>query len=289
MLRLRQDATKRSLFIPLQGGLGNQLFQLAAGLVVGAQQHRPVVYSDYWLRNPARAETPRSLAIGPLLAPGELITQRVVRNGRVTDRVLRRRVVERGSADRVLDRVSVRTCVLAGYFQYAAVAQAGWPAVQQRLRESGRAELAALADPLTGTHGVLHVRLGDYVGTASPHGSLSPEYFGRALSSLSETVDVERWMLVSDEPSRALEMIKGFLAGGGPEVEVAAAADPWRDLGVIATARACAVSNSSFSWWGAFIASQSHSAPVVAPTPWFARGQQPDLLLPQWQLLPRIP
>ena len=64
-------------------------------------------------------------------------------------------------------------------------------------------------------------------------------------------------------------------------------------LGSLATVRAMsqgvafAMSNSSFSWWAAWLLSRrDSSAPIIAPRPWQADGQSGhDQLLPGWLTL----
>ena len=49
------------------------------------------------------------------------------------------------------------------------------------------------------------------------------------------------------------------------------------------------ISNSTFSWWAAWIGSQLHECNVIAPRPWFATPTAADVnLLPvEWTVLDR--
>ena len=82
--------------IPLMGGLGNQLFQLAAGIEISKVSGRATKYSTDVLKLPASAgTTKRHIGISDLLLPDEVLERsfvsgisRVVVNkfGRSTDR-----------------------------------------------------------------------------------------------------------------------------------------------------------------------------------------------------------
>jgi hypothetical protein len=58
-------------------------------------------------------------------------------------------------------------------------------------------------------------------------------------------------------------------------------------LGQMAQAQGLVISNSSFSWWAAWLAGDR--ATVVAPAPWFTDSVMPteDLLPPTWLVRPR--
>ena len=64
---------------------------------------------------------------------------------------------------------------------------------------------------------------------------------------------------------------------------------PWDDLTILAGSDAVVMSNSSFSWWGAYLAWRNHGARVVTPAPWFANPSTPapKLIPDAWTVLPR--
>lgn len=278
----------RTLTIPLQGGLGNQLFEVAAGLAAGSRLDRRVRFTDYWLRNPEAGETARDLAVAGLLDSNELVHGRVARVGGLTDRLGNHHVVERHSADDALSRVGRLTCVAAGYFQHLAYVEEAWPAMRTRIAASGDPRLTRLLRPEAGEHGALHYRLGDYVANAGAnrhHGVTAPGYFADTITDLSRRGGPTHWRIISDDPATATRLVTECPLPAGIVVEPATSADEWDDLQVLATARACVISNSSFSWWAAYLGWTSHGATVVAPQPWFADRTTPEpALFPStWQ------
>jgi hypothetical protein len=49
----------------------------------------------------------------------------------------------------------------------------------------------------------------------------------------------------------------------------------FQDLQFISNAQGVIMSNSSFSWWGAYLAEKKNQATIIYPKPWFA-GNFPD-------------
>ena len=278
--------------IPLQGGLGNQLFQLAAGMVVQERLGKAVTYSDHWLRHPAPGETPRSFALQGLLRPGELVSSPTDRAGHVTDRILHHRMVERSPNDDALARVGRHTRVLSGYLQRLACAEEAWPALRARLASSSDEGHRRVVRPADASYGALHYRLGDYLSNPTAntmHGVSSPDYFSQVIRAKTASTGIDDWIVVSDDPVTALDLLRSTDLPAGVTLRTVASSGEWSDLGLLAAARVCAISNSSFSWWAAFLGGRARDMEVVAPRPWFLDGTaaEPDLFPPTWERLDR--
>lgn len=273
--------------VPLQGGLGNQLFQLAAGFAISRRTGRPVNFSDYWLRNPADGDTHRTLAVRSLLEPHELTSEPASRHGGLLDRLTNRRVIEKASDDDALGRLDRRTRVVAGYFQHLSYVEEAWPELRRRFVESSDPSQRSLVTPAAGRYGAVHFRLGDYVSNPqarSHHGVTSTDYFAAAIRDRSGAAHVDDWVVVSDEPDEASALLRAASLPPGTRVRTSDAGDEWGDLAVLASAQECVISNSSFSWWAAFIGSTTHGTYVTAPRPWFAdpTSPEPPFFAPSW-------
>lgn len=130
----------------------------------------------------------------------------------------------------------------------------------------------------------IHVRLGDYKMEKS-FGTLDEQYFSKAIELLESTEDFDEAWLFSDEPELALRQI--------PEIAIPLRVVPSEGISSAETLdlmRNCTsliMSNSTFSWWAAFI-SRVPASKVVAPNPWFTDLENPrDILPPQWISLSR--
>ena len=278
--------------IPWQGGLGNQLFQLAAGIAVSQRLGRPVRWTDYWLTHPDPEETARSFALQGLLRDEELVSLYTPRHGRVTDRFGHRRVIERAADDDALARVGGWTRSVVGYFQRLDYVQEAWPELRRRFERSPSSAHRQLLQPVDTTVGAIHYRLGDYVTNKhanTMHGVTSPEYFAAIMRDKARTADITHWVVVSDDPDSAITMLRSSDLPDDVRATTPGSGDEWSDLRLLSSASVCAISNSSFSWWAAFIGSATHGAKVVAPLPWFdeARGPSPALFLRDWEVRER--
>jgi hypothetical protein len=109
----------------------------------------------------------------------------------------------------------------------------------------------------------IHVRMGDYKNLSSTHTNLGKDYYASALAAIPEC---NRYLVFSDEPIEAKRMldrlgIKRSDQFVYPDLDYAASmcAMSMCDHHIIA--------NSSFSWWGAWLSSNSKT--IIAPTQWF--------------------
>ncbi len=123
-------------------------------------------------------------------------------------------------------------------------------------------------------------------------GILPPSYYEAALMRVRECIEASKIFVFSDDPEwcRAnlpLDNRTTFIThNAGP--------DAWQDLVLMSRCRHHVIANSSFSWWGAWLADQRWADPlrlVVAPAHWFSGCGQPDQNLgdrfpPHWEMLP---
>lgn len=131
----------------------------------------------------------------------------------------------------------------------------------------------------------LHVRRGDYANnpkTTAVHGLCGPPYYARAIEHLSEQLGVMRLFVFSDD----IEWARANLPlDAHPHTFVSnnQGADSWRDMRLMSLCRHHIIANSSFSWWGAWL-NPSEDKIVIAPKRWFARANisSKDLLPDGW-------
>ena len=124
---------------------------------------------------------------------------------------------------------------------------------------------------------VVHVRLGDYLNEHS-FGIPSKSYYKNAIESALKKGSYRTiWLFSNDLPSA-----RNFLPSN---ISI-----PIREIGDIGASSAetlhamrfgngYVIANSTFSWWGAFLSTNSN-APVYYPDPWFKRTHSPENLTP---------
>lgn len=151
----------------------------------------------------------------------------------------------------------------------------------EALEEKGRGCLEAAAGrSLIG----VHVRRGDYLRSDFLGGVCTEEYFLRAIELLLIGATDPLLLFFSDD----LEWCERTLAKGLDAVFVDwnRGRDSWRDLRLMTRCDRLAISNSSFSWWGARLGAGCGTAErkIVAPSRWYG-ARHPDntaIALPGW-------
>jgi hypothetical protein len=132
----------------------------------------------------------------------------------------------------------------------------------------------------------VHVRLGDYVSDPLATGMMgltSPAYYADAVADLRSELGALPVRVFTDSPG----LVTDVLAGVPGPLDVARVADSWSALRALSSCAAIVLSNSTFSWWAAFVATEldGRAVPVVMPEPWFAEPSPADELLwvPGWR------
>lgn len=286
------------LLLLLQGGLGNQLFQVVLARTLAAQHGRALVVDPVLLQSRLRrlrGVTPRSLS--PLLA-GRLPLVATPWHHRAVGRLAAR---WGGSAAAwVLTDAALEQAVPAGLVPqglgairllrthathpalYGPAFQPAWEELAAALEPQRRGPPPALA---------LHVRRGDYLHPRSGFFPLEPGYYRRALERIEETPALAARAglggagrpvlhLFTDDPA----WCRTHLSDAGWDLRIEAGS-PEQDLARLATARVLITSNSSFSAVAAHLARlRDPAAVVLCPDRWLLEedGRLGNLRSPEW-------
>ena len=126
---------------------------------------------------------------------------------------------------------------------------------------------------------VIHIRRGDYL-LETKIGCLDNTYFLGILSDIRSAKDFEEvWVIVEEE-----EMAQ-FLQTELPKntyIFTADMLDTLETLALMSLGLSYVISNSTFSWWGAFLSNhQTPKSQVIAPSPWFREVREPGRLFPE--------
>jgi hypothetical protein len=127
----------------------------------------------------------------------------------------------------------------------------------------------------------LHVRRTDYLlpQHSSHHGQCSLEYYQEALENFDSNIPV---LIFSDDP----EWCKGQDIFSSERFLVSETGNNLMDLCLMSMCNYHIIANSSFSWWGAWLADSKN---VVAPQKWYGPAgshlSTKDLYLSHWKVL----
>ena len=271
----------------VQGGLGNQLFQLAfADYLLAAGRHVKLDIS--LLDHPPSGTTPRAFAIGDLLRDEPLVSHPSgVRRVQFVLPVLTRLglgyVEDFGGDWRRLGKRHTLVREAIGYFQDPQLVEEVWPSLAERFARAPR-WMPILTAPVK-ARVCLHYRLGDYVGSGH-HGVTHPSYFEEAVRGFCANGGPREVVVVTDSPALATQLLSGLDTRLGCSVSIADGVSEMADLHCLATSSHVVISNSSFSWWGGYFASKK-GATVVAPSPWFVGGDSRLADVPGWRVRAR--
>ena len=131
----------------------------------------------------------------------------------------------------------------------------------------------------------LHVRRGDYVSNAAAsavHGTCDLEYYHRGVEEIAKRAgsDIELFVF-SDDPAWVAENLRlpyktHFLDHNDTNTN-------YEDLRLMSACYHHVIANSTFSWWGAWLDSNPNTV-VVAPKKWFRKNDHDvqDLLPARW-------
>jgi hypothetical protein len=125
---------------------------------------------------------------------------------------------------------------------------------------------------------IVHIRLGDYLSEES-FGIVTTDYISESLALLNASSSVQPIWVFSDQKDLAEELFpQEFLADAVwiPEID----SNPMATLSIMRLGTGYVIANSTFSWWAAW-SSQIVEAPVFCPHPWFSRSETPRDLIPE--------
>ena len=298
----------------LTGGLGNQMFQYAAGLAL-AEHRRTVLKLDVsWFGEDPRFEAHNRYSLSCLNVTEQFATEEEI------DRV---RGVQLGRTERW--SVSLARCLrlhryadrhaspshwhrpptfafypeffeqpdhtyLNGMFQsekfFAPIADL--LRLQFSFRYPLQPALTELAERIrSGPSAALHFRRGDYArnaGFAREIGVVGLDYYHRAARILRERSPDATFYIFSDD----IEAVAREFTPPGPH-EFVRCVKPGQSHDKIRLMALCdhiAIANSTFSWWAAWL-NPSPEKLVIAPDPWFSDSphDQRDIVPSSWMRL----
>ncbi len=286
------------IIVQLKGGLGNQMFQYAAGLSLAAN-HGTKLKVDVSLLNEADAEigTVRYFDLQQLQLSPEIATKEEISNiepGSLFTILMekikpafKRRIYK--EADYTFDTnfFSAKDNIyLKGYRQ----SEKYFSPIKDQIRRGFQFNnevikaVAAKASELKSLNSVsIHIRRGDYSNpiVRNYHGILGAAYYQQAIRYMESNVSECQFYIFSDDP----EWVKTNLKFDAP-VQIVSGVETknhFEDFYLISQCKHQVIANSTFSWWAAWL-NPNPDKIVIAPEKWFnnAPYDTRDLIPESW-------
>lgn len=285
----------------IMGGLGNQLFQLFTVIAYAIENNIKVVLPyepyEYLINNRATYwETFLSeFKIFTIANPSNKITNEELYNFCV--------YTEKGFNYQVFPYFSNISICLNGYFQsYKYFIKSEKTLLRMLKLENKQNEIKQKYIQLFSSSDsdseaqsdiiVIHFRLGDYKEKRKYHPVMNYEYFEKSLSYIMEnkqkTNHTKIFYLCEKDDNSYVEKQIGKLAKKYPNNEYVKIDDEivdYEQLLIMSCANHNIISNSTFSWWGAFF-NQTPNKIVCYPSVWFGENYKDhdynDLIPKEW-------
>jgi Glycosyl transferase family 11 len=285
------------IIVRISGGLGNQMFQYAAGLSLSMIRKTDLYLDISWFQDYPADITKRTFRLNVFAIHAGIAQTKQIR--KLAEPAAIRRLLDRNKPyfrksiyyephfhyDPNFRKASF-DIILDGYWQ----SEAYFNEVAERVRQD-----FAISAPLTSptkemakkigaANSVsLHVRRGDYVSDArtfNHHGVCEPAYYTKAIAALKDRLGEMEIFVFSDD----IDWVKENISAEFPMTFVNhAGRQDYEDLYLMSLCRHNIIANSSFSWWGAWLNANPDKL-VIAPSRWFndSMADTRDLLPADW-------
>ncbi len=289
---------KKSIVVRVQGGLGNQMFQYAAGRALAKRLNLDLVLDLDWFIGREEDFLQYSLDnfnVCCLTRKKFTFVPRIIR--RILFLVL----------DKFEGSLGLREVFKERYFNFnqsflkiksPVILQGYWQSekyfndirtllikefkLKQDLPPSSRTMLEKIeqCDSIC-----VHIRRGDYLSNKNAfaiHGICPNYYYIQAVRSISKTLSNPKCFVFSDEPQWVRDNID--LGITSTIVDVNKVDQPCFDMILMSTCKHFVISNSTFSWWAAWLSTYPRKR-IVAPLKWFVSNERntSDLIPLEWE------
>ncbi|MCW3073844.1 MAG: hypothetical protein JWP69_913 [Flaviaesturariibacter sp.] len=274
------------------GGLGNQLFQYAAGKAL-AEMHGVELKLDTCLFS---TEQLRNFDLSQLNADVSIATNEEIATLKAANSRQRIRSYLTAYKSKTFYkepffhfdpkfRKLSKNIYVQGYFQ----SEKYFLSIQHKIRELFQPKESVIATVLEfgkalNEHNsvAIHIRRGDYSNetTRKVHGIIPLSYYEDAVKIIQTKIAAPRFYIFSDDGAWVQE---NLAIPNAAVVSGVQSKTHFEDLFLMSQCRHNIIANSSFSWWGAWLNANSNKT-VIAPKQWFNQGPKDtqDLIPERW-------
>lgn len=280
------------IIITIEGGLGNQMFQYALGKALATKNNCELKLDlSCLMEDPKRDYALDCFNVDEAFASKKEVSD--IKYGksvfskiwtRLTDKnrnLIREKELHKFDSS-VLDTGNQK--ILKGYWQHLDYVNFAKEIISKHFifdKDFNNKTKDQLAD-IDSTESVsVHIRRGDFVydpEIAQVHGNCELEYFKTAIEYIREHVKDPSFYIFTDDPDWADEHFRAekncSIVRGNQE------AHPGFDLLLMSGCKHNIISNSSYSWWGAYL-NRNKDKVIVAPKRWYSNGVDTEGFIPR--------
>jgi len=271
---------RNKVTVSLTGGLGNQMFQYSAGRALSLRLSLPLLLDISWFRRRFNPNVMTSrmyeLSVFPNLQNQDLVNRlplptaiQNIASLAKGEHILHDTKISTVKFSSIQTRKHLR---LTGYWQNVAY----FESIRETLCSDFSLNYTSLqyANPElpqldSGSTLGIHVRRGDYVSLPTTIGSnqtLDVTYYDNAIDLVMSRHKISKIVIVSDDVEWCQRHFNGNIF-----IIASAENSSMEDFAIFHTCDHHIISNSSFSWWAAWL-KQEPDQTVIAPTQWHPDG-----------------
>lgn len=304
-VHVTQNYTNKIMIITkLLGGLGNQMFQYAAGAALASRTNSCLLLDVTTLKKYPQHQGYQldKIFAGDFKIASKLDLLRCLKfkyqsiarsgieissmNGFVNSSLLTQKT--HNFDDNIM--IARPPCYLSGYWQ-------SWKYFdhiddmirrQFKFKHDLSKQNASLRDMIQSQNSVsVHVRRGDYVQNLNAnkfHGTCSIDYYVNAIDEISRRILKPSFFIFSDDPVYARKIFSERL--DVTYIDHNIEMHSYLDMQLISLCKHHIIANSSFSWWGAWL-SNYEAKTIIAPKVWFSGSSEimKDIYKENWILM----
>ena len=161
-----------------------------------------------------------------------------------------------------------------GYFQHWRNVEDGWNHLSLEIMKTlENVFLGPIFDLDLESTIFIHVRCGDLINVSKTMGILGPDYYREAIRLIQIKNPQTNFQII------ALTDDKAWARKMGLELNISDILGPddmtaWQTLKLMSMAKYLVCANSTLSWWGAYLSSKSNGTTFM-PDPWFKNWKEP--------------
>ena len=281
------------IIIKLRGGLGNQMFQYAAGMSLSSKLKTNILIDLSWYENIERGVTHRSYDLGgfefeqKFIKPQDYILQSSGLMKRIispTKPYVGEYIEPSFNYNKNFFNIKNNT-LIEGYFQsekYFIKIRKDLLKLFKIKNTSSKKSNQIINQAHDCKSISLHVRRGDYISNKNAvqfHGFTNENYYKKAISLMNSRVDNPKYFIFSDD----IKWVKNNFHLPEESIFVSHNKSGLEDMRIMVECKHNIIANSSFSWWSAWLGN-IRGRVVIAPKTWLndADTDTSDVIPERW-------